>query len=199
MNMTFWKFIAFTPSYGIAGTSYHLQIGQINKTWTIRLMKDSTIVKQQLFGGNQFSSERGMTPQNGSNDTSAGLPDKDVLVAWVRQILPIPMLNEVHIINTIRGMLTIAEENYQKHKIRQQSGGKRESETIKLTHVDPNEIHRQKPQGIVVENGIEERDYLLNQLHSLQGEVQKLKFENINLKEEIKLLRSSSTRISGLK
>ena len=196
--MTFWKFIAFTPSYGIAGTSYQLQIGQINKTWTIRLMKDSTIVKQQLFGGDQFRSEKGLSPQNGDSDLNSCLPDIDVLVAWVREVLPIPMVNEVHIINTIRGMRTMAEESYQKYKMRRQSGGKRESETIKLKHVDPSELHRHKVQGVVVENGIEERDYLLNQLHTLQGEFQKLKFENINLKEEVKLLRSSNTRVSGL-
>ena len=196
--MTFWKFIAFTPSYGIAGTSYQLQIGQINKTWAIRLMKDSTIVKQQLFGGNQYRNGNGISHQQGCSDEDPNLPDLDVLVAWVREVLPIPMVNEVHIVNTVRGMRTMAEDSYQKHKIRQQSVGKRESETIKLKHVDPSELHRHKPQSIVVEDGTEERDYLLNQLHSLQGEVQKLKFENINLKEEVKLLRSSNTRISGL-
>ncbi len=197
--MTFWKFIAFTPSYGIAGTSYHLQIGQINKTWTLRLMKDSTIVKQQLFGGEQFRSEKGLSPPNQSADSNFGLPNVDVMVAWVREVLPIPIVNEVHIVNTIRGMRTIAEEAYQKCLIRQQSGGKRESETIKLKHVDPSELHHHKAQGVVVENGIKERDYLLDQLHALQGEVQKLKFENINLKEEVKLLRSANTRISSLK
>ena len=196
--MTFWKFIAFTPSYGIAGTSYQLQIGQINKIWAIRLMKDSTIVKQQLFGGDQFRSEKGLTPQNGRKDPNFGLPDVDVLVGWVREVLPIPMVNEVHIMNTIRGMRTMAEDAYQKYKTRQQSGGKRESETIKLKHIDHSELHRHKVQGIVVENGTGERDYLLDQLHVLQGEVQKLKFENINLKEEVKLLRSANTRISGL-
>ena len=196
--MTFWKFIAFTPSYGIAGTSYQLQIGQINNTWAIRLMKDSTIVKQQLFGGNQYRNGNGISHQPGCAEKNAELPDMDVMVAWVREVLPIPMVNEVHIVNTIRGMRTMAEDAYQKYKIRKQSGGKRESETIKLKHVDPSELHRHKVQGVVVENGTEERDYLLNQLHSLQGEVQKLKFENINLKEEVKLLRSANTRISGL-
>lgn len=197
--MTFWKFIAFTPSYGIAGTSYQIQIGQINKTWAIRLMKDSTIVEQQLFGGDQYRAEKGLTPQNGCSDMNSGLPDIDLLVAWVRQVIPIPMVNEAHIINTVRGLRNMAEDTHQKQKIRQQSGGKRESESIKLKHVDPSELHRYKVQGVVVENGTEDRDYLLNQLHSLQGEMQKIKFENINLKEEIKLLRSSNTRISGMK
>ncbi|TFG21080.1 MAG: hypothetical protein EU530_01200 [Promethearchaeota archaeon] len=196
--MTYWKFIAFTPSYGIAGTSYYLQIGQINKTWTLRLMKDSTIVKQQLFGGDQFRSEKGLTPPNGCADSNFGIPDVDVMVAWVREVLPILMVNEVHIVNTIRGMRTMAEDACRKFKIRQYSNGKRESETIKLKHVDPSELDHHKVQGIVVENGTEERNYLLEQLHSLQGEIQKLKFENINLKEEVKLLRSANTRIRSL-
>lgn len=188
--MTYWKFIAFTPSYGLAGTPFQLQMGQINRTWVIRLMKNSTIVKQQFFGGAQI--------RNGCNGTESGLPKIEFLSSWVREVLPTPMENDVHIINTVRGMRTMAEDQYQKYQVKLRSDGKRESETITLKHVDPKKFKHHKPHGVVVENGTEERDYLLNQLHMLQGELQKLKFENINLKEEIKLLRSSNIRISSM-
>ena len=187
--MTYWKFIAFTPSYGLAGTPFQLQMGQINSTWVIRLMKNSTIVKQQLFGGKQF--------QNGNVCVDANLPDIAELVAWVKDILPTNMINEVHIANTIRGMRTMAEDQHQKYHSKRKTNGKRESERIKLKHVDPSDLRHHKPHGVIIENGTEERDYLLGQLHTLQGELQKLKFENINLKEEIKLLRSAHNRVSS--
>jgi hypothetical protein len=188
--MTYWKFIAFTPSYGLAGTPYQLQMGQINRTWVIRLIKNSTIVKQQLFGGDQI--------RIGCNGSESGLPKIDFLVSWVKEVLPIQIENDVHVVNIVRGMRTMAEDQYQKYHMKLHSTGKRESETIKLKPVDPKEMKHHKPHGVVVENGTEERDYLLSQLHMLQGELQKLKFENINLKEEIKLLRSANTRISSL-
>lgn len=92
-------FIPFSNIYGIAGTSYRIQLGMKHNKWTILLLKAKIILDYHIF----------------KDTTIDKLPERDRIVNWILITIPFD-INPLHAIRTVTLLLQEADGNKEKKK-----------------------------------------------------------------------------------
>ncbi len=185
--MTEWKFIPFTNEYGIAGTSYQLVMGRVNDSWSMRLIKDSTILKQQMFSNPDSHGKKNMLADKDY------FPETERLIGWVRVAILLPNVNEYSISRTVKMLKEEARANWAKFIEKKKSGGKGERNSIKLEHVNVEDLHRFSSQGRVLEDDeIKDPKILRKRIKDLENENSQLRKEKNELELELNKLRNES-------
>src|SRR6056297_3047516 len=107
-------FVPLTSQLGIAGSSYRLQMGQINDHWCIRLVKGKDVLDSHIF------------------KESDDMPNANRLTGWVLSVLVIPNINTYQVQKTVGFIRQKAIRNLEERKLAKKSAGKEESKDVKL-------------------------------------------------------------------
>ena len=168
-------FEPLTSQLGIAGTSYRLQLGQINEKWASRLMKGrDTIIDSYIY-----DNVEGITP-NGNR-----------IVSWVLKTVAIPNINPHQIMKTTQFLLRQARENKDKKKVIIPI---QEVKEAQLEKVPESELKRPRTQGWVKEELSEREKFLqrtkakaVSQKHDVEKEstIQEKSPEIISTEKEL--------------
>ena len=185
--MTEYKFIAYSPLFGIARTSYQVRLGRLGGKWTIQLAKDFTIIKQQMFSNPAL---KGKQAHPLKKEEDEYFPESELLIGWVIQSILLPNISEYHISNTVRAIMKDAQQNYAEFKKGRKTAGKEERNSVELDHVDEKDIHRPASLGHVVEED-ESHDpkVLLERIDVLEKENVQLRLDKKSMQDEINRLR----------
>ncbi len=117
------EFQPFTPQLGISGSSYQLQMGQVNGLWAIRLVKGTSVLASKIFKDTPNPEE---------------LPLGRYLTGWVLSVLAIPNINTYQIQKVVGFIRKKALETYEEHKEIRHDAGKSERHDVKLQKVPEN-------------------------------------------------------------
>lgn len=93
-------FKPYSNRYGIAGTSYMIQVGMKHNKWTILLLKANIVLDYYIF-----------------KDTSVDkLPERDRIVNWILKTIPFDIYAR-HVIRTVILLLQEADKSKGKRKV----------------------------------------------------------------------------------
>ncbi len=134
--MTELGFIPLTSQLGISGTSYRLQLGEINEKWASRLLKG-----QEVLDSKVYETEEGQK-----------VPNQNYIVGWVLQTLVLPNINPHQIMKTVQALVKQAMESKEKKKVMPAAA---EAKEVELEKVPEEELRRPKAAGWVKEEGAE--------------------------------------------
>ncbi|MHA1674512.1 MAG: hypothetical protein ACTSYI_12905 [Promethearchaeota archaeon] len=123
-------FQPYTPQLGIAGSSYQLQMGKVNKFWAVRLVKGRDVLSSKVFK-NQSDPEE--------------IPLSNQITGWILSVLAIPNLNTYQIQKTVGFIRQKAHTIMEEQKAKRESGGKDESREAKLEKI-PDDVQVKRPQ-----------------------------------------------------
>ncbi|MHA1521628.1 MAG: hypothetical protein ACTSRK_15730 [Promethearchaeota archaeon] len=130
-------FQPYTPQLGIAGSSYQLQMGKVNKFWAVRLVKGRDVLSSKVFKVQSDPEE---------------VPLSNQITGWILSVLAIPNLNTYQIQKTVGFIRQKAQNVMKEQELKRQSGGKDESRDAKLEKIPDNvQIKRPQVQGWVKE------------------------------------------------
>ncbi len=133
-------FQPYTPQLGIAGSSYQLQMGKVNKFWAVRLVKGRDVLSSKIFK-NQSDPEE--------------IPLSNQITGWILSVLAIPNLNTYQIQKTVGFIRQKAQAVMEEQEAKRKSGGKDESRDAKLEKIpDDVQVKRPQVQGWVKEEEI---------------------------------------------
>ncbi|MHA1149872.1 MAG: hypothetical protein ACTSR8_16675 [Promethearchaeota archaeon] len=127
-------FEPLTSQLGIAGTSFRLQLGEINDKWAARILKGKDIIDSYVFKDEDIS--------------ESGAPNQNLIVGYVLRTLTIPNINPYGIMKTTQALVKQALANKEKKKIVAPIS---ETKEIELEKVPEKELKRPKATGWVKE------------------------------------------------
>ncbi len=132
------NFQPMTPQLGIAGSSYQLEIGKVNKYWAIRLVKSRDVLASKVYKDIPNHEE---------------IPLGNHLTGWVLSVLAIPGINTYQIQKTIGFLRQKAMRTVEQQKTAKKTAGKSESSSVKLEKVPDNvQVKRHQASGFVKED-----------------------------------------------
>jgi hypothetical protein len=124
-------FVPLSSQLGVAGTSYRIQLGEINEKWAVRLLKGKDIIDSYVFK---------------DEDVQGDHPNQNIIVGWVLRTVAIPNINPHQIMKTTQALVKQAMKNKEEKKIKPPVS---EGKEVKLTNVPESELKRSKVQGWV--------------------------------------------------
>ena len=131
-------FQPYTPQLGISGSSYQLQMGQVNGFWAIRLVKGTSVLASKVFNDSPEPEE---------------LPLGRYLTGWVLSVLAIPNINTYQIQKVVGFLRSKARDNFDEQQKKRQSAGKSERNDVHLEKVPENvQVKRPQAKGWVKED-----------------------------------------------
>jgi hypothetical protein len=132
--MTEKGFEPLTAQLGISGTSYRLQLGEINEKWASRLLKGKEVLDSKVY----------------DVEEGQALPNQNYIVGWCLQTLVLPNINPHQIMKTVQALVKQAQTNKEKKKVMPAAG---EVKDVELEKVPEEELRRPKVAGWVKEEG----------------------------------------------
>lgn len=122
-------FVPLSSQLGVAGTSYRIQLGEINEKWAVRLLKGKDVIESYIFK---------------DEDVQGDFPNQNVIVGWVLRTVAIPNINPHQIMKTTQALVKQAMKNKEEKKIKPAVS---EAKEVELTNVPESELRRPKAQG----------------------------------------------------
>ncbi|MFX1302196.1 MAG: hypothetical protein ACFFBV_09315 [Promethearchaeota archaeon] len=135
-------FIPLTSELGVPGTSYRIQLGEINEKWAIRLLKGRDIIDSYVFK---------------DEDVQGDFPNQNLIVGWVLRTVAIPNINPHQVMKTTQALVKQAIQKKDQRKVMAPLSETRE---IELEKVPESELKRPKVQGWVKSEGIKSQEEL---------------------------------------
>lgn len=129
-------FEPLTSQLGIPGTSYRIQLGQINERWASRLLKGNTVIDSYVYK---------------DEDVEGDFPNQNLIVGWVIRTVAIPNINPHQIMKTTQALVKQALEKREQKKVMAPIA---ETKEIELEKVPESELKRPKQTGWVKEEGM---------------------------------------------
>jgi len=130
--MTEKGFEPLTSQLGISGTSYRLQLGEINEKWASRLLKGKDVLDSKIY----------------DLEEGQALPNQNYIVGWVLQTLVLPNINPHQVMKTVQALVKQAVQNKEKKKLMPTAADAKE---VELEKVPEEELRRPKATGWVKE------------------------------------------------
>lgn len=87
---------------GIAGTSYRLQLGQINDKWASRMLKGKNVLDSYVYKDAEIS--------------ETDIPNSNYVVGWVLRTVTLPNINPYGIMKTVQALIKQATQRKQDKK-----------------------------------------------------------------------------------
>jgi len=122
-------FVPLSSQLGVAGTSYRIQLGEINEKWAVRLLKGKDVIESYIFK---------------DEDVQGDFPNQNVIVGWVLRTVAIPNINPHQIMKTTQALVKQAMKNKEEKKIKPAVS---EAKEVELTNVPESELRRPQAQG----------------------------------------------------
>jgi hypothetical protein len=122
-------FIPLSPQLGVAGSSYRLQMGQVNNYWAIRLAKGNDVLESKVF----------------KDEENNEMPNANKITGWVLSVIAIPNINTFQIQKTVGFVRQKALEAFEDFKRKKESQGKAESGSVTLEKI-PEGAQIKRPQ-----------------------------------------------------
>ena len=123
-------FVPLSPQLGVAGSSYRLQMGQVNGYWAIRLAKGNDVLESKVF----------------KDEPNKEMPNSNKITGWVLSVIAIPNINTFQIQKTVGFVRQKAMEAFEDFKRKKESQGKSESGSVTLDKI-PDGAQVKRPQG----------------------------------------------------
>ncbi|MFX0003942.1 MAG: hypothetical protein ACFE9C_03100 [Candidatus Hodarchaeota archaeon] len=124
-------FVPLSSQLGVAGTSYRIQLGEINERWAVRLLKGKDVIDSYVFK---------------DEDVQGDFPNQNIIVGWVLRTVAIPNINPHQIMKTTQALVKQAMKNKEEKKMKPPVA---EAKEIELTSVPERELKRPQAQGWV--------------------------------------------------
>ncbi|MFX0040676.1 MAG: hypothetical protein ACFFCY_14720 [Promethearchaeota archaeon] len=124
-------FVPLSSQLGVAGTSYRIQLGEINERWAVRLLKGKEAIDSYVFK---------------DEDVQGDFPNQNIIVGWVLRTVAIPNINPHQIMKTTQALVKQAMKNKEEKKMKPPVA---EAKEIELTSVPKSELKRPQVQGWV--------------------------------------------------
>jgi len=122
-------FVPLSSQLGVAGTSYRIQLGEINEKWAVRLLKGKEVIDSYVFK---------------EEDVQGDFPNQNIIVGWVLRTVAIPNINPHQIMKTTQALVKQAMKNKEEKKMKPPVS---EAQEIELTAVPERELKRPQVQG----------------------------------------------------
>ncbi|MFX1377702.1 MAG: zinc ribbon domain-containing protein [Promethearchaeota archaeon] len=122
-------FVPLSSQLGVAGTSYRIQLGEINEKWAVRLLKGKEVIDSYVFK---------------EEDVQGDFPNQNIIVGWVLRTVAIPNINPHQIMKTTQALVKQAMKNKEEKKLKPPVS---EAQEIELTAVPERELKRPQVQG----------------------------------------------------
>ena len=94
-------FIPFTSQFGIPGTKFRIQFGQINGNWASLLLRDNAVIDSYIYEGEDIS--------------ASGFPNQNLIAGWVLRTVAIPNINPHEIMKLIQIMTKHSIDDKEDH------------------------------------------------------------------------------------
>ncbi len=120
---------------GVAGTSYRIQLGEINDKWAVRLLKGKDVIDSYVFK---------------DEDVQGDFPNQNIIVGWVLRTVAIPNINPHQIMKTTQALVKQAIKNKEEKKMKPTVT---EAKEVELMGVPESELKRTQVQGWVKSEG----------------------------------------------
>ncbi|MFX1568192.1 MAG: zinc ribbon domain-containing protein [Promethearchaeota archaeon] len=133
--MTEKGFIPLTSELGVPGTSYRIQLGDINEKWAVRLIKGRDVIDSYVFK---------------DEDVEGDFPNQNIIVGWVLRTVAIPNINPHQIMKTTQALVKQALKKKEERKVMAPIS---ETKEVELTRVPQSDLKRPKVQGWVKAEG----------------------------------------------
>ncbi len=133
--MTEKGFIPLTSELGVPGTSYRIQLGDINEKWAVRLIKGRDVIDSYVFK---------------DEDVEGDFPNQNIIVGWVLRTVAIPNINPHQVMKTTQALVKQALKRKEERKVMAPIS---ETKEVELTKVPQNELKRPQVQGWVKAEG----------------------------------------------
>jgi hypothetical protein len=128
-------FIPLTSELGVPGTSYRIQLGDINEKWAVRLIKGRDVIDSYVFR---------------DEDVEGDFPNQNIIVGWVLRTVAIPNINPHQIMKTTQALVKQALKKKEERKVMAPIS---ETKDVELTKVPESELKRPQVQGWVKTEG----------------------------------------------
>ncbi len=128
-------FVPLSSQLGVAGTSYRIQLGEINEKWAVRLLKGKEVIDSYVFK---------------DEDVQGDFPNQNIIVGWVLRTVAIPNINPHQIMKTTQALVKQSIKNKEEKKMKPPVS---EVKDVELTSVPESELKRPQVQGWVKTEG----------------------------------------------
>jgi hypothetical protein len=128
-------FVPLSSQLGVAGTSYRIQLGEINEKWAVRLLKGKEVIDSYVFK---------------DEDVQGDFPNQNIIVGWVLRTVAIPNINPHQIMKTTQALVKQAIKNKEEKKMKPTVT---EAKEVELAGVPESELKRPQVQGWVKQEG----------------------------------------------
>ena len=135
-------FTPLTSQLGVPGTSYRLQLGEINEKWAVRMLKGRNIIDSYVFK---------------DEDVQGDFPNQNLIVGWVLRTVAIPNINPHQVMKTTQALVKQAIQKKEQRKIVAPIS---ETKEVELKKVPEGELKRAKGQGWVKTEGMKSQQEL---------------------------------------
>lgn len=133
--MTERGFEPLTSQLGVPGTSYRLQLGEINDKWAVRMLKGKNVIDSYVFK---------------DEDVQGDFPNQNLIVGWVLRTVAIPNINPHQVMKTTQALVKQAINKKEEKKFKAPIA---ETKEVELEKVPDNELRRPQVQGWVKAEG----------------------------------------------
>ena len=135
-------FIPLTSELGVPGTSYRIQLGEINEKWAVRLLKGRDVIDSYVFK---------------DEDVQGEFPNQNLIVGWVLRTVAIPNINPHQVMKTTQALVKQAIQKKEQRKVVAPIS---ETKEVELERVPESELKRPKVQGWVKSEGMKSQQEL---------------------------------------
>ena len=101
--MTEIGFIPLTSQLGVPGTSYRLQLGEINEKWAVRMLKGKEVIDSYVFK---------------DEDVQGDFPNQNIIVGWVLRTVAIPNINPHQVMKTTQALVKQAIKKKEEKRVK---------------------------------------------------------------------------------
>ncbi|MFW9900381.1 MAG: hypothetical protein ACFFDY_03725, partial [Candidatus Thorarchaeota archaeon] len=133
--MTEKGFMPLTSELGVPGTSYRIQLGDINEKWAVRLIKGRDVIDSYVFK---------------DEDVEGDFPNQNIIVGWVLRTVAIPNINPHQIMKTTQALVKQALKKKEEKKVMAPIS---ETKEVELTKVPQSDLKRPTVKGWVKVEG----------------------------------------------
>ncbi|MFW9999311.1 MAG: zinc ribbon domain-containing protein [Candidatus Hodarchaeota archaeon] len=138
--MTEKGFIPLTSELGVPGTSYRIQLGEINEKWAVRLIKGRDVIDSYIFK---------------DEDVDGDFPNQNIIVGWVLRTVAIPNINPHQVMKTTQALVKQALKKKEERKVVAPIS---ETKEVELAKVPQSELKRPQAQGWVKTEGTKSQE-----------------------------------------
>jgi hypothetical protein len=165
-----------TSQLGVPGTSYRLQLGEINEKWAVRLLKGKDVMDSYVFK---------------DEDVQGDFPNQNIIVGWVLRTVAIPNINPHQVMKTTQALVKQAVKNKEEKKVKAPIS---ETKEVELEKVPEGELKRPQVQGWVKSEGMKTQEDLEEERRqAFKATVMARKAETENTTPTIKTTRQLPT------